>query len=90
MGVGRRQGDEWSDPPQKRGEGPVSRTGVSEGNAHRIIVAVLQNIENWRERVLEAEAAAIPGNKARLLALARDIEQAHISLRRLSGIDPDP
>lgn len=55
-------------------------------HAERIVVAVLQTIDNWRDRVLEAESFAIPGNKARLLSLARDIEQTKISLQRLTGI----
>lgn len=51
----------------------------------RVITAVLQNIGNWRDRVLEAEAVAVPSNKTGLLSLARDIEMAKRSLERLTG-----
>jgi hypothetical protein len=54
-------------------------------------VAVLQNIDNWRQRAEEIAEHAIPitGNKARGLSLARDMHQAMLSLKRLSGLDGD-
>jgi hypothetical protein len=57
--------------------------------AERIIVAVLENIGNWQDRVLEIADNAIPvtGNKARALSLARDLEMAKHSLRRLAGLE---
>lgn len=63
--------------------------------ARRIVQAVLANIQAWEDRVLEIEANANPGNKVRALALARDLEQARVSLTRLAGHDarqnpPDP
>ena len=57
--------------------------------AARIVTAVLDNIENWRDRVLEIESHANPGNKVRALALARDLEMARVSLGRLAGRAPD-
>lgn len=57
---------------------------LAEGYARRVVEAVLANIDNWRERCLEIEANANPGNKARALSLARDLEQARVSLKRLS------
>jgi hypothetical protein len=58
--------------------------------AHRIIVAVLQNISNWEDRLSIIADAAIPatGNKARALALLRDMEMARRSLARLAELDP--
>jgi hypothetical protein len=60
---------------------------LREERARRIIVAVLQNIDNWRERALEIEANCSPGNKARALSLARDLELARLSLCRLAEMD---
>jgi hypothetical protein len=59
--------------------------------ARRIIVAVLANISNWESRLDEIAAAAIPatGNKARALALQRDLMLARLSLCRLAGMDGD-
>lgn len=57
--------------------------------ARRIIVAVLENIRNWEERLAEVEFHAIPGNKARILALMRDIEFARQSLCRLARMEGD-
>lgn len=59
---------------------------LAQERAERIITAVLQNIENWQERVLEIEENANPGNKIRALSLARDLEMAKLSLRRLAGL----
>lgn len=56
--------------------------------ARRIIIAVLENIENWQERLAEIERRAVPGNKARILALMRDIEFAKLSLIRLAELEP--
>ena len=61
----------------------------SEERANRVVVAVLANIENWRERALEIEANANPGNKIRALSLARDLEMARLSLCRLAGVPCD-
>lgn len=58
--------------------------------AQRIIVAVLENIRNWQDRLAEVERHAIPGNKARVLALMRDIEFARQSLCRLAQIEGEP
>jgi hypothetical protein len=51
----------------------------------RIIRAVLENVENWEERIREIEAHAVPGNKIRALSLLRDMEQCRLSLARLAG-----
>lgn len=58
--------------------------------AQRIIVAVLENISNWESRLADIEAAAIPGNKARILELMRDVAHAKLSLCRLAGMEGDP
>jgi hypothetical protein len=58
--------------------------------AHRIIVAVLQNIGNWQDRLADIEAAAIPGNKARVLELMRDVAYAKLSLCRLAEMEGEP
>jgi hypothetical protein len=55
--------------------------------AERIIVAVLENISNWQERVLEIEQSCPPGSKIHALTLARDLEMAKHSLRRLAGLE---
>ncbi len=57
--------------------------------ARRIIVAVLANIDNWCERLEEIAENAIPatGNKARALALERDMVMAKISLCRLAELE---
>lgn len=59
--------------------------------ARRIIVAVLANIDNWTQRLDEIAEAAIPatGNKARALALQRDLMLAKISLCRLAEMEDD-
>jgi hypothetical protein len=49
----------------------------------RITRAVLINLDTWIQTVAEAEAAAIPGNKARLLHLQRNMMQAKAALERL-------
>jgi hypothetical protein len=54
--------------------------------AKRIIIAVLENIGNWEERVLEIEQNASPGNKIRALSLARDMEMCQRSLKRLAEL----
>lgn len=36
---------------------------------------------------MEIEANANPGNKVRALSLARDLEQARLSLARLAGLE---
>ena len=55
----------------------------------RITRAILLNLDTWIETVAEAEAAAIPGNKARLLHLQRNMMQAKAALERLVQ-DADP
>ena len=57
--------------------------------AQRIIIAVLQNIGNWRDRALEIEEHANPGNKILALSLARDLEMCRLSLKRLAGMPED-
>lgn len=56
---------------------------LSDPKARRLVEAVLGSIDNWRDRALEIEANANPGNKVRALALARDLEQARVSFTRL-------
>jgi hypothetical protein len=55
--------------------------------ARRIITAILANVQNWEQRLIELEAVAIPGNKARILALMRDIRMFRVSLCRLAKMD---
>jgi hypothetical protein len=55
--------------------------------ARRIIVAVLENVSNWEQRLVEIEEAAIPGNKARILSLMKDMQFAKLSLKRLADMD---
>lgn len=55
--------------------------------ARRIIVAVLQNVDNWRSRIEEIESFATPGNKVRALSLLRDIEMFKLSLCRLAKLE---
>ena len=55
--------------------------------ARRIITAILANVSNWEQRLIELEAVAIPGNKARILALMKDIQMFRISLCRLAQMD---
>lgn len=54
---------------------------------------MLANIGNWQERIEEIEQHAPidngNGNKHRALTLLRDMTQASLSLRRLSGIEDD-
>lgn len=57
--------------------------------AKRIVCAVLANIDNWRERALEIEQHANVGNKVRALSLARDLEMARLSLKRLADVRED-
>jgi hypothetical protein len=52
--------------------------------AARVMRATLENIDNWRNRALEIADHANPGNKVRALSLARDLEQARLSLERLT------
>lgn len=58
--------------------------------ARRIIAAILANVGNWEQRLIELEAVAIPGNKARILALMRDIKMFRVSLCRLAQMEGDP
>lgn len=46
----------------------------------------MENIANWESRALEIAEHATPGNKSRALSLARDMEQARVSLTRLAGM----
>jgi hypothetical protein len=57
---------------------------LREAYARRIVCAVLANIDNWRDRCLEIEEHANPGNKVRALSLARDLEQCRVSLQRMA------
>jgi len=60
---------------------------LREERAQRIVKAILENIEHWEHQVLTIEARALPGNKADLLALARDMEIARRSICRLAGLE---
>jgi hypothetical protein len=64
---------------------------IAPDRAQRIIVAVVQNIRDWEQRVEEIADAAIPvtGNKARGLALLRDMRVTRLGLARLAGLEPD-
>lgn len=62
---------------------------LREAYARRIVCAVLANIDNWRDRCLEIEQHANPGNKVRALSLARDLEMARLSLKRLADLRDD-
>lgn len=55
----------------------------------RICHAVEQTIGQWIQTVAEAEAAAIPGNKARLLHLQRNMMQARDAIGRILEQDDD-
>lgn len=63
---------------------------VDADRARRIINAVLENIRNWEERLAEIERNANVGNKARVLALMRDLEFARRSLCRLAQMEGEP
>lgn len=49
----------------------------------RVTRAILLNLDTWIDTVAEAEKAAIPGNKARLLHLQHNMMQARAALERL-------
>jgi hypothetical protein len=51
--------------------------------------AMLATLDNWSERVEEIASHAIPGNRVRALSLLKDMEQVKLSLRRISGLEPD-
>lgn len=53
----------------------------------RIIKAVLENISNWEDRLEEIAENSTPGNRVRSLSLLRDMRFAHLSLKRLAGLD---
>lgn len=55
--------------------------------ARRIIKAVLENVSNWEQRIIEIEENANVGNKSRAIALLRDMKMAKLSLRRLADMD---
>jgi hypothetical protein len=57
--------------------------------AKRLMIAVLQNMDNWRERTLEIADDCNPQHKVKALSLARDLEMARVSLLRLSGLKSD-
>lgn len=54
----------------------------------RLVLAILETMVDWQDRVAEIERHAIPGNKIRALSLMRDMEMTRVSLRRLAGIEP--
>jgi hypothetical protein len=56
---------------------------LRETRARRIVHAVLENMDDWMERLREVEAHANPGNKIRSLELLRDMERCRQGLRRL-------
>jgi PHD/YefM family antitoxin component YafN of YafNO toxin-antitoxin module len=51
--------------------------------ARRLVTAVLHSLAEWEQRCLEIADYANPGNKVRALSLAKDLEQARVSLQRL-------
>jgi hypothetical protein len=55
--------------------------------ARRIIVATLENVSNWEQRLIEIEQRCPVGSKHEVLALLLDMKHAKTSLRRLSGLD---
>ena len=71
-------------PPDCEGCGKVEPERMQ-----RIIVAVLQNISNWEDRLAEIERAATPGDKQRILALMKDVHFARLALRRLVKLGTD-
>jgi hypothetical protein len=75
-----------------RGAAPCRRVvllvAMPPDQAERIVQATLQNIDDWERRLEDIERAAAPGDKARVLALLRDVVQVRASLRRLAGL-PD-
>lgn len=81
----------WS--PGATGGGDAARRLVEAealaARAKRLMVAVLQNMENWRERSLEIAEDAHPESRVKALSLARDLEMARISLQRLTGMKCD-
>jgi hypothetical protein len=62
---------------------------VDPDRARRIIVAVLENVRNWEQRLVEIEKTCPVGCKHEALSLLRDMEHAKISLRRLADIDTE-
>lgn len=58
---------------------------IASARADRVVRAVLHNLDDWMGRLREIEENATPGNKVRLLALLRDMEQSRVGLRRLAG-----
>ena len=55
--------------------------------ARRIITAVLENVGNWEQRLIEIEQHATPGNKVRALSLLRDLAMFRVSLCRLAQME---
>lgn len=51
--------------------------------ARRVILAVLENIANWEARAEAIADNCPPGCKHDALSLAKDLEQARLSLERL-------
>lgn len=51
----------------------------------RVISAVLANIDQWIESLVEIEHFANPGNKVRTLHLIRNMTMAKIALQRIAS-----
>lgn len=65
---------------------------MSIAQAERIVRATLENIADWEKRLgeIERHAVAATGDKARALALMRDMGTAKRALQRiLDDLDPD-
>jgi phosphatidylserine/phosphatidylglycerophosphate/cardiolipin synthase-like enzyme len=56
----------------------------------RIYRALIENIEQWQEQLAIIESYAIPGNKARILHLMANIEQARRALERMVASVEEP
>lgn len=54
--------------------------------ARRIIKAVLENVQNWEDRIEGIAEGCPAGSKHEALSLLRDMKFAKLSLERLSGI----
>jgi hypothetical protein len=55
----------------------------SEQRQRRIYRALDENMQQWIDALTDIESNAIPGNKARILHLQRNMMQAHRAIRRL-------
>lgn len=76
----------WGRAPCRRA---VLLVAMDPAQAERVVQATLENLGDWEARLEEIEHHAIPGNKARVLALLRDVVQVRASLRRLAGMQDE-